>query len=181
MALFGSDNKKGFQFSSVQDPGWVKSASGRFHRFIVFDAEKAGLSGIGGIYAIWHGGVRPEWVSIGKSTDLAATFRELTGNEDIRNYNVRGGLFISWALIREDYWDGDRKYGFGGYYYDGRWRSVAADLAKHYGIKPGDKILDVGCGKGFLLYEFPILFLGDHHPIPLNSASFGATVFASPR
>ena len=81
-------------------------SSGRFHRFIVFDAEKAGLSGIGGIYAIWHGGVRPEWVYIGKSDDLAATFRELAGNEDIRAYNVRGGNFISWALIREDYRDG---------------------------------------------------------------------------
>ncbi len=106
MPLFGSDNKKGFQFSSVQDPGWVKSPSGRYHRFIVFDAEKAGLAGIGGIYAIWHGGVRPGWVAIGKSNDLAATFQELSGNEDIRNYNVRGGLFVSWALIQEDYRDG---------------------------------------------------------------------------
>jgi len=54
----------------------------------------------------------------------------------------------------KDYWDGDRKYGYGGYRYDGRQRSVAEELVKHYGIKPGDKILDVGCGKGFLLYEF---------------------------
>lgn len=53
-----------------------------------------------------------------------------------------------------DYWDGDRKFGYGGYKYDGRWRSVAQALADHYGLKPGDKILDVGCGKAFLLYEF---------------------------
>ena len=54
----------------------------------------------------------------------------------------------------KDYWDGDRQYGYGGYSYDGRWRPVADNIAKHYGIKPGDKILDVGSGKGYLLYEF---------------------------
>lgn len=54
----------------------------------------------------------------------------------------------------KDYWDGDRKYGYGGYRYDGRWRVIAEKMAQHYGIKSGDKILDVGCGKGYLLYEF---------------------------
>lgn len=52
-----------------------------------------------------------------------------------------------------DYWDGDRRYGYGGYKYDGRHKAVALDLIKTYNLKDGCKILDVGCGKAFLLYE----------------------------
>lgn len=52
-----------------------------------------------------------------------------------------------------DYWDGDRKFGYGGYRYDGRWRAVADLLANHYQLKSGDSVLDVGCGKAFLLYD----------------------------
>jgi ubiquinone/menaquinone biosynthesis C-methylase UbiE len=52
-----------------------------------------------------------------------------------------------------DYWDGDRRFGYGGYQYDGRWRPIAEDIARHYGLKAGDRVLDIGCGKAFLLYE----------------------------
>ena len=53
----------------------------------------------------------------------------------------------------KDYWDGARRYGYGGYRYDGRWWPVAEKLATHYRLRPGQSVLDVGCGKGFLLYE----------------------------
>jgi ubiquinone/menaquinone biosynthesis C-methylase UbiE len=52
-----------------------------------------------------------------------------------------------------DYWDGDRRYGYGGYKYDGRHKVVAEDLIQQYNLQDGCKILDVGCGKAFLLYE----------------------------
>jgi ubiquinone/menaquinone biosynthesis C-methylase UbiE len=52
-----------------------------------------------------------------------------------------------------DYWDGDRRFGFGGMRYDGRWRPIAEDIARHYGLKAGMRVLDIGCGKAFLLYE----------------------------
>ncbi len=59
-------------------------------------------------------------------------------------------LALKWDV---DYWDGDRRTGYGGMNYDGRWRKVADLMAQHYGLKAGDKVLDIGCGKGFLLYD----------------------------
>jgi SAM-dependent methyltransferase len=57
-----------------------------------------------------------------------------------------------------DYWDGDRRYGYGGYrYIPGRWQPVAEALIRGYDLRPGDAVLDVGCGKGYLLYEMQLL------------------------
>jgi protein-L-isoaspartate(D-aspartate) O-methyltransferase len=53
-----------------------------------------------------------------------------------------------------EYFDGDRRYGYGGYRYDGRWVSFARQCIGHYQIKPSQRVLDIGCGKGFLLHDF---------------------------
>ena len=54
----------------------------------------------------------------------------------------------------KDYWDGNRRYGYGGYKYIlNRWTNVAKLLIKNYKLNNNSSILDVGCGKAFLLYE----------------------------
>ena len=57
-----------------------------------------------------------------------------------------------------DYWDGNRRYGYGGYkYMTGRWESVAKALIENYNLSNESSVLDVGCGKAFLLYEMKLL------------------------
>jgi len=60
-----------------------------------------------------------------------------------------------------DYWDGDRRYGYGGYkYMAGRWKPVAEAMIQTYNLNDESRILDVGCGKAFLLYEMKKLLPG---------------------
>jgi len=56
-----------------------------------------------------------------------------------------------------DYWDGDRRYGYGGYKYDGRWKPVAQTFIDTYGLTNKSKVLDVGCGKDHLINEIKLL------------------------
>lgn len=53
-----------------------------------------------------------------------------------------------------DYFDGDRNSGYGGYYYHEKyWKNVIPDIISRYRLDQNSKVLDVGCAKGFLLYD----------------------------
>jgi len=51
------------------------------------------------------------------------------------------------------YFDGPREYGYGGYKYDGRWVPIAKEIVSRYNLKKGDRVLDIGCAKGFLVKD----------------------------
>lgn len=54
----------------------------------------------------------------------------------------------------KEYYDGDRKNGYGGFKYDGRWEKIADFMCREYGLNEHSAILQIGCEKGFLLHDF---------------------------
>lgn len=55
----------------------------------------------------------------------------------------------------QEYFDGDRLFGYGGYYYNPRfWTPTVKRFRDHYKLARDARILDVGCAKGFLMHDF---------------------------
>ena len=55
----------------------------------------------------------------------------------------------------KEYFDGDRAHGYGGYYYNKKFfRKIVKRMIKYYKLNNSSKILDIGCAKGFMMYEF---------------------------
>lgn len=61
----------------------------------------------------------------------------------------------------KDFFDGDRKNGYGGFYYNPRfWQPVIPTFQKHFGLISESSVLDVGCGKGFMMHDMAELIPG---------------------
>jgi SAM-dependent methyltransferase len=92
---------------------------------------------------------------MGTLRNLVTPLHQLTARDYIGRMKDEKVHCMSVAReYEESYWDGDRRYGYGGYHYiPGRWESVAQSLIDLYSLNNKSSLLDVGCGTGFLLFE----------------------------
>jgi ubiquinone/menaquinone biosynthesis C-methylase UbiE len=60
--------------------------------------------------------------------------------------------------LDKDYFDGDRKHGYGGFSYHPRfWTETVKLFKQHYNLEEDVRILDIGCAKGFMVKDFKLL------------------------
>jgi len=89
---------------------------------------------------------------LNKEVNLLARYPKAKRNVKARLDNKEENRRIALQFGKE-YFDGTREQGYGGYRYDGRWLPIAEDLVRHFGLSAGNRVLDVGCGKGFLVKD----------------------------
>ena len=99
---------------------------------------------------------------MGKLVNITTALHESSNREYLpRMVDDKANCMIIAKQYEKDYWDGDRRYGYGGYsYIPGRWKPVAEALIQNYDLNNESSVLDVGCGKGYLLYELKLLLPG---------------------
>lgn len=90
---------------------------------------------------------------MGREIDLLRSIPRPKRNLSQRSESRTPEIIIESKKYGQQYFDGPRDYGYGGYRYDGRWKSVAADIIEHFGLTRGSRVLDVGAAKGFLVKE----------------------------
>ena len=98
---------------------------------------------------------------MGKEIDLLVNYpkpnRDVTGRAQSKSEDDR-------ALARKfgkEFFDGDRSHGYGGFSYNPRfWEPVVPTFQSHWDIVPGNSLLDIGCAKGFMMYDFHRLIPG---------------------
>lgn len=92
---------------------------------------------------------------MGKEIDLLKNYpkakRDLTKRLESKTEEVRSVA----RKFDKEFFDGERKFGYGGFSYNSKyWSEVVKDFSDYYNLGDNSKVLDVGCAKGFMLYDF---------------------------
>ncbi|MBF0167081.1 MAG: hypothetical protein HQL45_05570 [Alphaproteobacteria bacterium] len=106
MGLFSSSDETFDSKTPPIDPAWGKSPKGHFYRLAHLEPDEVGLPGLGGVYVVWHKGVRPEWLYVAATEDLGKALMQALEDTDISSYEPRGGLWCTWAPIRPEFRNG---------------------------------------------------------------------------
>jgi hypothetical protein len=108
VSIFGTKDRKPPP-SALVPLNWARNKNGNFSKFVTLSVKRSGIAG-GGIFVLWHSGTKPRWVMVGASADLAKDIDKLLDDPELLEYNVHGGLFVSWAPVRPEYHAGVIKY-----------------------------------------------------------------------
>ena len=91
---------------------------------------------------------------IGKEIDLLKNYPKAKRNLLERAVNKSE---IDRSIARrfdKDFFDGDRRYGYGGFHYHPKfWQLVIPTLKEYWKLNQNNSVLDIGCGKGFMLFD----------------------------
>ena len=98
---------------------------------------------------------------MGKEIDLLINYPKAKRNLDDRVIQKTEEVRQIARLFGEQFFDGDRKFGYGGFSYSPKyWEPVIPTFKEHFNLDNKSSILDVGCAKGFMLYDFMRLIPG---------------------
>ncbi len=90
----------------IHDPHWVRDPDGRFWRLADVRPDEFGLARLSGVYVVWHGGVQPQWLRVGRAQNLALVLTEVRNDGALRAHEDRGGLWVTWSAVRPEFQDG---------------------------------------------------------------------------
>ncbi|MBI5049383.1 MAG: class I SAM-dependent methyltransferase, partial [Nitrospirae bacterium] len=91
---------------------------------------------------------------MGKEINLLDTHPKTSRDYDKRALEKTPEVIVIAKRFDKEFFDGERKCGYGGYKYDGRWKTVIKRMKDYYNLHDNVAILDIGCAKGFMLYDF---------------------------
>ena len=92
---------------------------------------------------------------MGKEIDLLVNYPKTKRDVKERGASKTEEDRVIARKFGKDFFDGDRKYGYGGFNYNPRfWQPVIPAFKEHFGLTSSSSVLDVGCGKGFMLHDF---------------------------
>ena len=91
---------------------------------------------------------------IGTEIDLLKNYPRTKRNTNSRAHKKTEKSRNIAQCFGKEFFDGERDYGYGGYYYNPKyWEQVVSDIVNYYELKSSSSVLDIGCAKGFMLND----------------------------
>ncbi len=81
------------------DPQWWRPSGGYYLRLLSIQLDLGALRGIGGVYVLWHRGVKPGWLYAAATADLGRSLAECRDHPAILSYESRGSVYVTWSRV----------------------------------------------------------------------------------